>query len=71
MILEDNESKNIFESQYFLCTGLYDDYDKDLNYYKNLLENHIDKKMICTNPDLIVDKGNRRELCCWISCNVI
>ena len=60
---KDNKSKDINEGQYFLCTGLFDDYDQNLNYYKNLLENHIDKKMICTNPDLIVDKGNKRELC--------
>ena len=59
----NNKSKDINESQYLLCTGLFDDYDQDLNYYKNLLENHIKKKMICTNPDLIVDKGNKRELC--------
>ena len=59
----NNKSQDINKSQYFLCTGLFDDYDQDLNYYKNLLEAHIDKKMICTNPDLIVDKGNERELC--------
>ena len=46
-----------------LCTGLFDEHDKDLSFYKYLLESHTDKKMICTNPDLIVDKGNRRELC--------
>jgi len=59
----NNKSKEIDQCQYFLCTGLFDDYDQDLNYYKDLLEKHIDKKMICTNPDLIVDRGNRRELC--------
>ena len=59
----NNKSKDINESQYLLCTGLFDNYDQDLNYYKDLLENHIKKKMICTNPDLIVDKGNKRELC--------
>ena len=57
------KSDKINESEYLLCTGLFDEHDKDLKYYKELLENHIDKKMICTNPDLIVDKGNRRELC--------
>ena len=36
---------------------------EDLNYYKKLFKEHLNKKMICTNPDLIVDKGNRRELC--------
>ena len=60
---KNNKLEDINESQYLLCTGLFDDYDQDLNYYKNLLENHIKKKMICTNPDLIVDKGNKRELC--------
>ena len=34
-----------------------------MNYYKELFENHINKKMICTNPDLIVDRGDIRELC--------
>ena len=58
----NNKSKEIDQCQYFLCTGLSDDYDQDLNYYKDLLERHINKKMICTNPDLIVDKGNKREL---------
>ena len=60
---KNNKSKDIKDSQYLLCTGLFDEYDKDLNYYKNLLEKHITKKMICTNPDLIVDRGNKRELC--------
>ena len=60
---KNNQSKLINDSQYLLCTGLFDNYDKDLNYYKELLEKHINKKMICTNPDLIVDRGNERELC--------
>ena len=57
------KSEEINKSDYFLCTGLFDQYDKDLNYYKELLEKNVDKKMICTNPDLIVDRGNKRELC--------
>ena len=57
------KSNKINESEYLLCTGLFDEHDNDLKYYKNLLEKHIDKRMIYTNPDLIVDKGNRRELC--------
>ena len=60
---KNNQSKVINDSQYLLCTGLFDNHDKDLNYYKVLLEKHITKKMICTNPDLIVDRGNVRELC--------
>jgi|TARA_B100001093_G_C26679375_1_gene949741 HAD superfamily hydrolase (TIGR01459 family) len=58
-----NKLEVIKNCDYILCTGLFDDYDKDLEYYKNLFQNSLEKKMICTNPDLIVDKGNRRELC--------
>ena len=60
---EKNKSKDINICNYILCTGLFDNYDNDLNYYKDLLNNHTKKKMICTNPDLIVDRGNKRELC--------
>ena len=60
---KDHKSKEINKCEYLLCTGLFEEYSKDLNYYKSLLENHINKKMICTNPDLIVDKGNKREIC--------
>jgi len=58
-----NKSENIENSDYILCTGLFDNHDKDLKYYKSLFENNLKKKMICTNPDLIVDRGNNRELC--------
>ena len=60
---KNNKSKDLKDSKYLLCTGLFEEHDKDLNYYKELLEKYIDKKMICTNPDLIVDRGNVRELC--------
>ena len=60
---QNMKAKNMLDSEYILCTGLFDEYDEDLNHYKNLLEKNIEKKMICTNPDLIVDRGNIRELC--------
>ena len=53
----------IEHSEYILCTGLFDNQREDLQYYKRLFENNLKKKMICTNPDLIVDRGNVRELC--------
>ena len=62
-LFENNKSEHIEDSEYLLCTGLFDEYDEDLVFYKNLLKEHINKKMICTNPDLIVDRGNKRELC--------
>ena len=57
------KSNNIENSEYILCTGLFDSQDKDLKYYKDLFEKNLEKKMICTNPDLIVDRGRERELC--------
>ena len=60
---ENNKSKEISKSTYLLCTGLFENPDEDLNYYKGLFKDHINKKMICTNPDLIVDRGSKRELC--------
>tara|TARA_B100001175_G_scaffold159627_1_gene135233 strand:+ start:306 stop:1124 length:819 start_codon:yes stop_codon:yes gene_type:complete len=60
---KDKKKENINHSDYFLCTGLFDNHDQDLYYYKNLLNSFTSKKMICTNPDLIVDRGNKREYC--------
>ena len=57
------KSDDIKKCEYILCTGLFDDHNDDLKYYKVLLEKNIKKKMICTNPDLIVDRGNSREFC--------
>ena len=60
---ENNKVLNINESDYLLCSGLFEEHEDDLGYYKNLLSKHITKKMICTNPDLIVDRGDKREYC--------
>ena len=57
------KSENIENSEYILCTGLFANYEENLNYYKNLLEKNIKKKMICTNPDLIVHRGDKKEYC--------
>ena len=60
---ENNKVLNIDDSDYLLCSGLFEEHEDDLEYYKKLLSNHITKKMICTNPDLIVDRGDKREYC--------
>ncbi len=62
-LFEKNKVKKIEDCDFLLCTGLYDEYDKNLTYYEKLLKNNSSKKMICTNPDLIVDRGNEREFC--------
>ena len=48
---------------FILCTGLFDEHEDDLNFYKNFLKNSISKKLVCTNPDLIVHRGKKEELC--------
>ena len=35
---------NIDKCEYILCTGLFDDHDEDLKYYKDLLEKMLKKK---------------------------
>jgi len=54
---------NLEKSDFILCTGLFDEHENDLEYYKSLLKKYISKKLVCTNPDLIVHKGNIEELC--------
>ena len=60
---QKNNKTEIDKCDFILCTGLLDNHEDDLSYYKNFLKNHISKKLICTNPDLIVHKGNIEELC--------
>ena len=48
---------------FILCTGLLDNEEKSLDYYKHLLENYSGTKMVCTNPDLIVHRGSTSEYC--------
>ena len=60
---KENKTEDIKKSSYLLCTGLFEEQGENLNYYKELFKEHINKKMICTNPDLIVDRGNKREMC--------
>ena len=55
--------RKLENSDFILCTGLFENYEEDLNFYKKLLKDHTSKKLICTNPDLIVDKGETREHC--------
>jgi HAD superfamily hydrolase (TIGR01459 family) len=70
--VKENET-NIHSCDFILCTGLLDEDDPDFNkaqlhendsnYYKKLLKKHISKRLVCTNPDLIVHRGNKKEYC--------
>ena len=59
----ENHKTELEKCDYILCTGLYDNEMEKLHFYEKLLKNNTDKKMICTNPDLIVDRGNTQEYC--------
>ena len=59
---EKNKS-NLDNADFILCTGFLDDKEESLKFYKDLLKNYIQLKMICTNPDLIVHRGSKKEFC--------
>ena len=64
-LFEDLKSlkKNKIESaDYLLCTGLFDE-NNELDFYEKLLSPFKKIDMVCTNPDLIVDRGEVREYC--------
>jgi len=48
---------------FILCTGLLEEEDNSLRYYENLLKKYTKLKMLCTNPDLIVHRGLKKEYC--------
>ena len=53
----------IEKCDFILCTGLFDGEEKNLKYYENLLKDFIEKKLVCTNPDLTVHRGGIEEYC--------
>ena len=53
----------IEKCDYILCTGLFDERETKLDWYKKFLKNHTFKKMVCTNPDLTVHRGEKEEFC--------
>jgi HAD superfamily hydrolase (TIGR01459 family) len=58
-----NKKTSLEKCDFILCTGLLENKEENLDYYKNLLKNYTTKKFICTNPDLIVHRGNVKEYC--------
>ena len=60
--VKDSETK-IDNCDFILCTGLFDGHEDNMEYYKNLLIKHTSKKLICTNPDLTVHRGDKEEYC--------
>ncbi len=54
---------SIEKCDFILCTGFLDEHEENLDYYKNFLLKHTSKKLICTNPDLTVHRGDKEEYC--------
>jgi len=61
--VKDNKVADLKSCDFILCTGLFEEYENDIEYYKNFLKKHISKTLVCTNPDLTVHRGNVEELC--------
>tara|TARA_Y100001936_G_scaffold61442_1_gene60478 strand:+ start:60 stop:872 length:813 start_codon:yes stop_codon:yes gene_type:complete len=57
--LKENNAK---DADYIICTGLFDEHE-NLDFYKNFLLPFKDREMVCTNPDLIVNRGDITEYC--------
>ena len=59
----EKNKKNLDSADFILCTGLLENNNDSLDYYKKLLKNYSHLKMVCTNPDLIVHRGTKQEYC--------
>ena len=60
--LEKNKT-SLEMCEFILCTGLFEKEESSIDFYKMLLEEYKNKKMICTNPDLVVHRGSKTEYC--------
>jgi HAD superfamily hydrolase (TIGR01459 family) len=58
-----NNLSSINNCDFILCTGLLDDHQVNLDRYKAFLAPYTSKIMVCTNPDLIVHRGSKKEYC--------
>ena len=57
----EKNKTSLKEADFILCTGFLDSHEESLDFYKDLLKNYTQIKMICTNPDLIVYRGSKQE----------
>ena len=64
LFLDIKKNKTTLEKcDFILCTGLFDEEEENLKYYENLLKDFTKRKLVCTNPDLIVHRGGEEEYC--------
>ena len=55
--------KDLDHADFILCTGFLESNENSLLYYKDMLRKYTKLKMICTNPDLVVHRGDKQEYC--------
>ena len=60
-----NITKNIYDSDEVVCTGLIDKIGQDISNYQSLFIELINKEkvFICANPDEVVSRGDKIEFC--------
>ena len=64
LIKEFKKNKtNLSKCDFILCTGLFENEEISLDYYRDLLKKYTKLKMLCTNPDLTVHRGSKTEYC--------
>ena len=59
----EKNKTNLESCDFILCTGLFENEESSLDYYEKLLRKYTNLKMVCTNPDLIVHRGTKKEYC--------
>jgi len=60
-----NITKNVYDSDEVVCTGLIDKIGQDISNYQSLFIELINKEkvFICANPDEVVSRGGKIEFC--------
>ena len=60
-----NITKNVYDSDEVVCTGLIDKIGQDISNYQSLFIKLINKEkvFICANPDEVVSRGDKIEFC--------
>ena len=53
------------EADYIVCTGLFDDETETAEDYRPMMREALERKltMICANPDIVVERGDRLIYC--------
>ena len=53
------------EANYIICTGLFDDETETPDDYRSMMQQALERKLplICANPDIVVERGDRLIYC--------